>query len=325
LGFNGQSMINSATRAVGCRPNIACGDSDSTVDKVRGQAGLFTVPVHPFGQHCVGRDGDRMVRDLIVSALALSMLTAVADTWPNRILTSSSGQPQQTPPRHFPHNSSVLLPRWAVKSAQQLSELGCGQPRLTQNGSQRAAGERSVQRHDNYPPVGMPQLRVTALRRGVREPNRFKCSNDFPTRDLRQGRTHAGMRISIGVTSGWTTSAVMSPSSKYNSRASRRFASASSIVSPWLATSISRQRATNQLPSLLTAAVSVRVRSTFLGYWAIRHLRRVRARVADPIDLRACQRTVRSSGHRCDSTSKVRAAAARPAGTEQDRAGRRAA
>jgi hypothetical protein len=52
---------------------------------------------------------------------------------------------------------------------------------LTQNGSQRAAGERSVQRHDDHPPIGMPQLRVAALRRGVGEPDRLKCSNDIPT------------------------------------------------------------------------------------------------------------------------------------------------
>lgn len=105
------------------------------------------------------------------------------------------------PPRH--HRPFVVACATApVRSAQQLSELRRGQACLTQNGSHRAAGERAVQRHDDHPSVGMPQLRVTALGRGVREPGGFKCSNNVPTGDLRQGRTHAGMRISIGVTSG---------------------------------------------------------------------------------------------------------------------------
>ncbi|MDQ1438292.1 MAG: hypothetical protein QOK43_1921 [Acidimicrobiaceae bacterium] len=45
-------------------------------------------------------------------------------------------------------------------------------------------------------------------------------------------------------------------SSKYSSSASRRLASASSTVPPWLATSTSRQRATCQDPSCVTAAVN---------------------------------------------------------------------
>jgi hypothetical protein len=79
------------------------------------------------------------------------------------------------------------------------------------------------------------------------------------------------------------------------------------MVSPWLATSISRQRATYQLPSLLTAAVSVRARSTFLGYWASRHLLPGRARVGRrswPLD-------VTDHRPRCDSNRKLGAGAAR--------------
>lgn len=45
-------------------------------------------------------------------------------------------------------------------------------------------------------------------------------------------------------------------SSKCSSKASLRFARASSAVSPWLAISISRQRATNQRSSWVTAAVN---------------------------------------------------------------------
>ena len=52
-----------------------------------------------------------------------------------------------------------------------------------------------------------------------------------------------------------------SSSSKYNSSASRRAASASSTLSPWLVTSTSRQRAAYHSPSFDTAAVSVRARS----------------------------------------------------------------
>src|SRR6266568_8516690 len=45
--------------------------------------------------------------------------------------------------------------------------------------------------------------------------------------------------------------------SKCSSKASRRFVSASSSVSPWLATSTSRHWATNQSPSCHTLAVKV--------------------------------------------------------------------
>jgi hypothetical protein len=65
-----------------------------------------------------------------------------------------------------------------VGLVQQLSELRRSQAGLTQNGPQRA---------------GMSQLRMTALRRDVHEVCGFKCPNDFPTGDLRQGRTHAGI------------------------------------------------------------------------------------------------------------------------------------
>src|SRR2546421_11090140 len=45
-------------------------------------------------------------------------------------------------------------------------------------------------------------------------------------------------------------------SSKYSSRASRRLASACSMLSPWLATSTCRQRATYQSPSCVIAALN---------------------------------------------------------------------
>lgn len=129
----------------------------------------------------------------IATALALSVVAAVADTGIKLGFSDITKRPAAAdPPRRSPRNPSVPLPQPQVRSAQQVSELRRGQACLAQNGSQRAAGERSVQRHDDYPPVGMPQLCVTALRRGVREPERFKCANDFPTGNLRQGRTHAG-------------------------------------------------------------------------------------------------------------------------------------
>lgn len=59
-------ILNPETRAVRCGPDTACGDSDPTVDKVRGQTGLLTVPAHPVGQQRLRRDGDRIIRDPIV-------------------------------------------------------------------------------------------------------------------------------------------------------------------------------------------------------------------------------------------------------------------
>src|SRR5205823_4876466 len=62
--------------------------------------------------------------------------------------------------------------------------------------------------------------------------------------------------MSTGAMIGACTSAGSGSSSKYSSRASRRLASACSMLSPWLATSTCRQRATYQSPSCVIAAVN---------------------------------------------------------------------
>lgn len=135
-------------------------------------------------------------------------------------------------------------------SAEQVQELRSAESGLPQNGAESAPDDLAVQRNDHDSAVRVAELRVAALGRAVLEARSFERLDDLLAGNLRKGWAHAGMRISIGVTSGCSKEAGTSSSSKYSSNASRRLASASSTVSPgWRPRSPDSGRRTTRRPS----------------------------------------------------------------------------
>src|SRR5215831_825806 len=91
-------------------------------------------------------------------------------------------------------------------------------------------------------PLLVPVYGVAALGSHARERDRLQRAGYLPHWQVGKGRAHAAPDSRNEVTNGVSVMylAGSSTSSKYNSTASARFASASSIVCPWLATSTSR-------------------------------------------------------------------------------------
>lgn len=119
--------------------------------------------------------------------------------------------------------------------------------------TQRARSKLPVERDDDHLPAP-PQLDVTASLARLHVPHFGKGGDDGGTAYDRERRAHAESRT-VAMIGGSTSSGGVSPS-KYSSSASRRFASASSMVLPWLATSTSSARATYHSPSCVTTAVN---------------------------------------------------------------------
>ena len=132
--------------------------------------------------------------------------------------------------------------------------------RLPQDRMHRSPSELAMQRNDDRSPV-RPELYVAASLPHLRVPCLGGGTNDGGATDHRERRTQA-VSWTVAMIGG-SMSSGNAFSSKYNSRASRRFAKASSIVWPWLVTSTSRARATYYSPSCMVAAVSLTV--TTLG------------------------------------------------------------
>src|SRR5687768_13719302 len=137
---------------------------------------------------------------------------------------------------------------------QQVQELLGRQARLPDDRPQRPDRQFPVERHDHDSAVCSTELDMAASLARPLETALRQRGDDLSAGDYRQRRAHAesSMVAMIGgsMLSGSTSS------SKYSSSASRRLASASSTVSPWLATSTSRQRATCHEPSCVIAAVN---------------------------------------------------------------------
>lgn len=92
------------------------------------------------------------------------------------------------------------MPTITPPSAEKFHQFGATQPGLNQDRAEGAATYFLVQRDDDDTSVSMP--RVAPLGRRVSEAGAFQSTNDLSAGRLGQSRTHAGMRISIGVTSG---------------------------------------------------------------------------------------------------------------------------
>ena len=120
--------------------------------------------------------------------------------------------------------------------------------------SQRADCQLSMHWHDHNSAVLGTQLDVASPLAHLHEAALPERSDHLGAGDDRERRAHAESSM-VAMIGGSMLSGSIS-SSKYSSNASRRLASASSTVPPWLATSTSRQRATCQDPSCVTAAVN---------------------------------------------------------------------
>ncbi len=142
---------------------------------------------------------------------------------------------------------------------QMLLELWECPPGLAADGGQRAGCEFSVERDDHGPTaVRVAEFEVAATLAAPFKPGPLQRRHQRAAGHHWGTGAHAGTRTSIWVTSGGSVGGAAGTSSKYSSSASLRLARAFSTVLPWLATSTSRQRATYQSPSLVTAAVSRR-------------------------------------------------------------------
>jgi hypothetical protein len=92
-------------------------------------------------------------------------------------------------------------------------------------------------------PFVVEQRAMAALGPDLDEPGPLQRPDDLTTRDGGE-LGHAGRRTSTDASSGLASTSGTGLSSKDSSSASRRLARACSWVSPWLATSTARRRAT---------------------------------------------------------------------------------
>ena len=179
------------------------------------------------------------------------------------LATAISGQPRTLTRMKVP--SSVALTTVRNTSSKMVlrvratREAGRRSYRRTQD-RRKSPWTQLIMQGNDHSPRAPAQLAVASLGTDDVKAVLLKGAHYPGTGDDRQplgayaeSRTSTGATIGSGASgAGW--------SSKYSSSASPKLASASSMVRPWLATSTSRQRATYQSPSGVTAAVSLTVR-----------------------------------------------------------------
>ena len=115
-------------------------------------------------------------------------------------------------------------------ASEQVGELADGELCLAHDRPECAGRTLAMKRHDHRPPETITKPHVAATLAHDIEPSALKGSNCVGSRDDRKPGTHAAIS-----TEAMTTGSAplgRGVSSKYSSKASRRFTSASSTVAP---------------------------------------------------------------------------------------------